>query len=235
MSRATRIVEGIWALPSRIGRAYLADTDAGLVLFDTGGSGSARGILSALRSLGRDAESVQRIVLSHYHTDHIGGAKALRAATGAPTMAHARDADVIRGERPLPPLKREGRLRVIAPLFDRLSSFEACPVDVIFPDEIEEMPLGVADLRVVYTPGHTMGSVSLLVPGKRGALLGDTMFNFLGRLSLSWGIDTEDHAAAVQTAKRIAELDFDVACFGHGRIIRGNAADRVRAFVERLG
>jgi glyoxylase-like metal-dependent hydrolase (beta-lactamase superfamily II) len=135
----------------------------------------------------------------------------------------------------MPRLKREGRLGPLAPILDRLATFEPCPVDVIFPDEIDEMPLGIADLRVVYTPGHTMGSVSLFVPGRRGALLGDTLFNFLGRLSLSWGIDTEDRSAAVQTAKRIAELDFDLACFGHGRVIREKAADRVRSFVKKLG
>lgn len=235
MSRAKRIHPGIWALPTWIGRAFLVEVDGGLVLFDTGARGSARRILGALRSMGRRPDEVQRILLSHHHADHVGGAREIRDVTGAPTLAHARDADVIRGDRPVPPLRREGRLAPLAPLFDKTARFAPCPVDVVLPDDVEEMPLGVGDLKVLHTPGHTMGSVSLLVPGRQAALLGDALFNFFGRLTLSWKIDTEDREAAARSAGRIAELDFDVACFGHGRVIRREAAERVRRLASTLG
>ena len=39
---------------------------------------------------------------------------------------------------------------------------------------------------------------------------------------------------AKQSIRALAELDFDVACFGHGSVIRRNAASRFRALVEKL-
>src|SRR5918998_973514 len=67
-----------------------------VTLIDTGSPGSGADVLSALPSL-------DRIVLTHGHVDHTGSAAELQDATGAPVLAGAGDAAVIRGEADMPP------------------------------------------------------------------------------------------------------------------------------------
>ena len=73
----------------------LEDRDGGLVMFDAGlGSPEAGAALAAgLRRIGRSARDVRRIVVSHGHVDHYGGARALVEAAGheVPVHAHPRD------------------------------------------------------------------------------------------------------------------------------------------------
>jgi glyoxylase-like metal-dependent hydrolase (beta-lactamase superfamily II) len=77
-------------------------------IIDTGVAGSETALFDALRESNRALDSVAGIVLSHGHADHIGAAKALCAATGAPVYAHPaernwiEDIDTQAKERPIP-------------------------------------------------------------------------------------------------------------------------------------
>jgi ribonuclease/clavin/mitogillin len=55
-------------------------------------------LLTALDDRARRGERVERIVLTHHHADHVGGAVALRAATGAPIVAHPVTRDLLAGQ-----------------------------------------------------------------------------------------------------------------------------------------
>jgi hydroxyacylglutathione hydrolase len=133
------------------------DTNCWLVHDGVGGpvvvidpAGDAEELLAAVA--GRD---VSAIVLTHGHFDHLGAAGELVAATGAPLLVHVADAP-----RVTDPMGTGGALfgfDDVAPEPDRL---------LVDGDVVEA---GGLDLRVMHTPGHTEGSISLYAAGEGGA------------------------------------------------------------------
>ena len=143
-----------------IANAYLVRGDRPIVV-DTGAPGSARAILRALTAAGSGPRDVSLILLTHGHADHFGSAAELRRLTGAPLAIHELDAGALRsGRNPyLPPTRLRGRL--LTPFLPH----RAPPIepDLVFRGELDLGAFGVAG-RVIGTPGHTAGSVSVLLP-----------------------------------------------------------------------
>lgn len=85
---------------------------------------------------------------------------------------------------------------------------------------------------VVHVPGHTPGSIAILVPSIRVLFTGDTIASFEGNPILGpFNIDREMAKAAV---RRQARLEFEVACFGHGPPLVGGASRVIAAMAARL-
>src|SRR4051794_40648535 len=91
-ARTEEVVPGLHRIDLGHVNAYLLDSGAGPVLIDTGFPGDELRILGALAELALAPSRLRAIVLTHAHPDHVGGAAALRATTGAPIHAHPRDA-----------------------------------------------------------------------------------------------------------------------------------------------
>jgi glyoxylase-like metal-dependent hydrolase (beta-lactamase superfamily II) len=91
-------------------------------------------------------------------------------------------------------------------------------------------------LRVVHTPGHSPGHVSLLVEESRTLITGDALFNFgfLRGARISPSFLCSDFAMTKRTAHRLAELDYDVAAFTHGPEVTDRARETVRGILARL-
>jgi glyoxylase-like metal-dependent hydrolase (beta-lactamase superfamily II) len=85
-----------------VGQAYLWTDGDAATLIDAGVIGSGRAIADALGALGRAPSSVGRVVLTHFHEDHAGGAGEFAALSGAEVLAHHLDAPVVRGTAPGP-------------------------------------------------------------------------------------------------------------------------------------
>ncbi|MFI7600165.1 MBL fold metallo-hydrolase [Actinoplanes sp. NPDC049681] len=132
------------------------------VLVDAGTPGKAGTIVEGLARHGVDPADLALIVLTHAHLDHFGSAAELQRLTGAPIAAHAADAGPYRSgrsRRPYRPTGPMGRLMARArPLYARIEPVE--------PDILLDGPTSLADFgvdgRIMPTPGHTAGSVSVL-------------------------------------------------------------------------
>ncbi len=137
----------------RIGQAYLWRDGADLTLIDAGDIDSAAAIEDAIRTLGLDPAGIRRIVITHGHRDHYGAAQELADRHGAEIIAHALDAPVVRGERPVP---EPDLLDWELPLWEHgLTCPDAPPTRV--DREVtggEVLPFGDG-ARVVHAPGHT--------------------------------------------------------------------------------
>lgn len=207
------------------GRVYAIEDPDGLTLIDTGISLAAARILKQLRAAGFQPGDVKRILITHAHPDHAGGLPKLKAETGAEVMASALEKPVLLGEVPI--LRPERRLR---PPAVRL---KPAPVDRVLEDS--EMILEVmGGLQALHTPGHAPGHLSFWHPGKRILFCGDVIFNLTG-LALPWRVFTVDMAEDKRSIRRLASLEPEVVCFGHGNPLTSSTASALRAFAEKVG
>ncbi len=220
------MVPGVYRVEKlRGGNAYLL-ADARLTLIDTGMPGGAPRVLSYIRSLGREPEELDHIFITHGHMDHAGAAAELRRLTGARLVAHRDEgvrtpdgALVLRGDP-------NGEAGLLVRAMSRLGRFEPCPVDVAVSDG--DLVPCAGGMRVVHTPGHTRGSISLLLEKRSILFAGDAIISNRDRLSRPLPFGT-DRAESERSLARLAQLEFDVCCFGHGPALTSDAREAVAA------
>ena len=127
-----------------------------------------------LAILERHQLRVKAIVITHAHIDHIGGAQKLKAATGAPVYMNANDQELY------------NHLDVQAGWLG-METPQQTEIDVD-AREGGRIALGPAEFQILETPGHTQGSISLLIPAENKLIAGDTLFlDSIGRTDLPGG------------------------------------------------
>ncbi|WP_051969751.1 MBL fold metallo-hydrolase [Kitasatospora azatica] len=132
------------------------------VIVDAGTPGSGRRIYDQVARHGVDPEDIALIVLTHGHIDHFGSASELHRLTGAPIAGHTADLTVYRSGRAREPYRPTGPM---GRLMNRSRSLHV-PVQRVDPEVVVTGELSLLDYgveaRIIPTPGHTAGSVSVL-------------------------------------------------------------------------
>ena len=161
---------------------YILSNDTEAVVIDPGYEPDI--ILDAL-----EGKELKAILLTHGHFDHVGAVKELVAETGCKVYIHAADLS-------LPPMITAGQLYY---------THTYAEGDTISPIE-------GAELHVLHTPGHTPGSVCLLLGDQMFS--GDTLFEgSCGRMDLPGGDQLQMH----QSLNRLVSLQADYHIHpGHG-------------------
>ena len=233
-------VEEIFPLVYGIGmgyvNAFLLAEEEGITLIDSGLPNRKATILGALNRMGRQPQDLKHIAVTHHHVDHTGSLTALAEASGAKVYVHPLDAPIVRGEKAAPGPNPKSILgKVLGPVIARLPGSKLQPAKVHREvQDGEELPVA-GGLKAIHTPGHTAGHLAYLMPGHGGVLFGgDAAGNVFGRLGPPLGMFTEDMKQAKASLRKLAELEFDVACFGHGRVLKGKAKTTFRRLVEKL-
>ena len=148
------------------------------------------------------AKQIKWLLLTHSHFDHIMGLAALKELTGAPVAVHRLDADGLTDPR--------------ASMYRMCAQYYAHPQQPAPPDRLledgDELPLGGGRIRVLHTPGHTVGGVCFLTDD--ALFSGDTLFaGGVGRTDFPGG----DYSALRESLQRLAALEGDLRVFpGHG-------------------
>jgi len=242
--------------------AYLLEGDL-TTLVDVGASTeSVRSDLEAgLNSAGVAVTDIDRILLTHWHSDHCGLAGELQAESGADVFAHEMDASLIAGddetaealdelrdrrfsEWGIPPDKREVLLGV-------QSDFQGVagdPVDVQTLADGDQIRAGDGELTVRHLPGHAAGHIAFAFEtedGGHSAFVGDVILPEytpnIGGADLR--VD-EPLATYLESLDRLASHGLETAWPGHRdpiedpaariEVIRDHHYDRTRRVVETL-
>ena len=229
---AVELAPGVVRIPT-VGTANtntyaVLDDEGGITLVDCGLRWAPRRIVAGLRAIGRHPGDVRRIVLTHAHTDHAGGAAEMAARTGAPVAVHEADADAVEAGRH-PAYDRSLRL---GRLMTRLPAgrFPAARVD----ERLVGGQVLNGHLRVVATPGHTPGSISLLHEPTGTLIVGDTLFHTRG-LNPSRRAICTDYRLNERSARALGELEYERIGFTHGPEITKGAREAVRDAVAASG
>jgi len=212
-----------------VGHVYLWRDPDGLTLIDAGLPGSAPQIADAIRQAGHQPADVRRLVLTHFHQDHIGSAAAIAGWGDVEVMAHHADVPFIRAGAagPAPDLADWEK-----PIYDQVMS--QLPARPVVPPRIDREladgdEAGFGDGAVaVAVPGHTPGSVAVYLPRHQVLFTGDAVARTTaGRVIC--GVFNVDRAQAAASLRRLAALGTAIACFGHGEPLTGDAATALRA------
>ena len=226
------IVPNVHLIPGLRGaNAYLL-TGENLTLVDAGMPGSEGTILAYIEGLGLDPNDLACIVATHHHMDHVGSVTALKERTPALVVVHPGDAPFITGKQAAPP-PSSAVMRILMGLLGVLMP-KAKPVTVDSLVQDGDLLNILNGASVVHVPGHTPGSIALHVPVEGVLLCGDTIDHRRDRLGLppqAFSVDIEQAAGSI---RRMADLDFDVLCPGHGAPIVGGADEQVRALVRTM-
>jgi glyoxylase-like metal-dependent hydrolase (beta-lactamase superfamily II) len=128
----------------------------------------------AVRSVIEDEGlSLKYVILTHGHGDHVGGVKAVLAAHPEAKLAAGRDEAPILGDP---------GYNFTEYITGRIETFKP---DILL-SEGDELHIGDAPLKVIETPGHTVGGISILAAGS--LFSGDTLFRAsIGRTDLPTG------------------------------------------------
>ncbi|MFC3959917.1 MBL fold metallo-hydrolase [Halovivax cerinus] len=179
------------------------ETDDGLVLVDVGPEPATDRLATALADVGFGFDDVDRVILTHHDADHAGGLATLRERTDVTIAAHPAERPHVNGDE----------MPVKGPDDDRYPPAE---VDEELADGAT-YSTRAGPLRVVETPGHTAGHVSLYLPDERLLLAGDALVadedEPLSGPKPAYTIDEERAADSVAT---LAELDVDHVICHHG-------------------
>ena len=164
---------------------------------DAGVPGKAGTFAKALERSVISPRDVKLIVLTHGHWDHIGSARDIRKLTGARLAMHEREAPWLENAfAPMPPgATAWGRILVgILSVYMPFVRIPACSVDLKLGNEGLSLAVYGIPGKVLHTPGHSSGSMSVLLDSGE-AFVGDLAMNgFPLRLTPGFPIFAEDMA-----------------------------------------
>jgi glyoxylase-like metal-dependent hydrolase (beta-lactamase superfamily II) len=228
----TRLADGVWWYDLGGVNAYLIDeaiasdgSGDGLTLVDAGMPWHGSRLVAGIGEAGYALADVDRILVTHYDLDHVGGLSAFDGVD-ATIYAGAADADFVTGRRRPPWRNHKG-------LFQRATAGFVTPPE----NPVERVADGdtVGTFTVYETPGHTPGHVAYVSEAASVGLLGDAVRESSGSLEPSPWFISYDTDAVDRSVTDLAERapDFDVLGMGHGRPFQRDGRARLTEVARR--
>jgi glyoxylase-like metal-dependent hydrolase (beta-lactamase superfamily II) len=203
----------------------------GVTVVDTGWADSAPVIARALELLGRRTSDVERIVLSHFHDDHVGSAATVAQWSRSTVVAGRADTPFIRGveEGPWPTLTAAEQA-LNPPMPGTVALPPPCRVDHEAADgDVLDFAGGAV---VLHVGGHTPGSIALHLPRLGVLLTGDLVAESRGNVIV--GPFNTDRDQSKRSINRLVGTDAHIAGFGHGEPVPSDAAYRLEHCTDPL-
>lgn len=225
---AQELVDGVWllelAVPVVGANAFLVDdgevtlVDAGLPRF---------GVRRELQDAGYDSKALDRVIVTHYDVDHVGGLRDL-PGLDTPVFVGERDAALLFGAYDPPLLHHKGA-------FHRLSR-----VFVSIPSRFDVRPLEdgaqVGGFTAYHTPGHNPGHTAYVHDELGVGLLGDLVWERDGALTPPKWWDSYDTRENRRSIRRFTQSvpSVEILCMGHGTPIHAGASEALSTLANRV-
>ena len=231
-----QVAQGVWGMRLLFVNVYMIanrrSAGKGWVLVDTGTPGSAKKIIAMAEALFGPGTRPSAIVLTHGHIDHAGSLKELLRYWDVPVYAHQLELPYLTGKSGYPPTDPNaggGFMSFIS------FTFPTKPIDISknvrgidLYDGIPELP----EWKVIHTPGHTPGHISLYFPLNATLVSGDAftttqpesafyLLTYSKKVSGPPRYFTTDWIAAGKSVRKLAALQPRIAATGHGPVMRG--------------
>jgi glyoxylase-like metal-dependent hydrolase (beta-lactamase superfamily II) len=233
-----RIANGVYVLPiprspqepeSFLNLTLIMDEQNGNTLVDAGLPNQTEAISAALVEAGIGVGDLRRIIFTHQDLDHVGSGAALVRQSDARVLAHPADAPYIEGsQRPLKPspemLKQRPQMREV------LERLEPVGIDEYVEDGTRLDLAG--GTRVISTPGHTPGHISLYVERSKVLIAGDALTAQRGSLNGPNPSMTLEIRTAIQSVRRLADLEIDTIVCYHGGVVSEDANGQLRRVIQ---
>lgn len=225
-----RLVKDFGAFKSEVNPVLFIDNDE-RILFDAGYPGQAEDIATELARHGLAVKDLTMIVVSHHDHDHVGSLLALKMMSPAVRIVAGRsEADYVAGKKVSLRLQQAeehnktltGGEREFGERFAAyLKTIDICPVDRLV-DDGERLSEGV---RVISTPGHTPGHISLYIEDQGIFVAGDATAVENGCLILPNPQFTLDMSRALDSIRKMQSLKISEIINYHGGIYSGDVAN----------
>lgn len=185
-----------------------------LVLIDAGMS--LRTLTENIEEENFNPLDIKHCILTHCHIDHIGACSDLQKFNNKVKFyAHNLDADAI---------EQKGHDGKTAAGWYGVK-YQPVKLERRLKKEVETLELGIYDFQCIHTPGHTPGSISVLIQvEKKNILFGQDIH---GPFMASFGSNLDDYQKSMQ---KLLDLKADILCEGHFGIIQ--PAERVHEYIK---
>jgi hydroxyacylglutathione hydrolase len=222
-------------IPIRMGtaNAYIVANGRHAILIDAGMRKHEKKIRDALQHIPLAPADIQLIILTHTHYDHCGSLKALKDFIPAKVLVHkAEAANLSKGYRAFP----KGTMwfsKIVSAIgravAKKLGEYPPVAPDITISKRFDLRKYGI-DGYILPTPGHTAGSISVVINGKH-AIVGDTLFNIFKKGVFPPYAD--DQEALLRSWRKLLASGCEYFYPGHGRPFTRDRLEKSYAELSR--
>jgi glyoxylase-like metal-dependent hydrolase (beta-lactamase superfamily II) len=211
-----KIIKDVYHVGDSGCSVYLVNTNSedGHVLIDCGMSVD---LIKKVSKIGLNPRDIKHCILTHFHIDHTAACYDLKNLNKQVKFyAHDLDADAI---------EEKGHDRKTAASWYGVE-YKPVKLEKRLKGDFEKLRLGMYEFQCIHTPGHTPGSISVLVEVESTKILFGQDIH--GPFYKSFGSNLDDYQKSMQ---RLLDLKVDILCEGHFGIIK--PANEVTRFIKR--
>ncbi|MBB5394383.1 MBL fold metallo-hydrolase [Mucilaginibacter sp. AK015] len=231
-----QVAQGVWGMRIYLVNVFMIANRRGAargwVLVDAGIKGAASKIIAMAEALFGPGTKPAAIILTHGHPDHTGALSELLKYWDVPVYAHHMELPYLTGRSAYPPADPEvgGGLMSLMSWIWRTKPLNISRNirEIDLYDGIPELP----EWKVIHTPGHTPGHISLFFPLNTTLIAGDafttteaesalSVLTYHKKVSGPPKYFTTDWIAAAKSVRKLAALQPRIAATGHGGVMRG--------------